>query len=252
MSGFVTLLGAGPGDPDLLTRRGLKRLAEADLVLYDALVCPELLDEAPRARKFFVGKRSKNHSVDQKTTETLMVRYAREGQRVVRLKCGDPYVFGRGGEEALILAREGIPFEVVPGVSSCIAAPQAAGIPVTHRGEASAFLCATGHDLDNFRSLMAGVRPGALTLVVLMGYRRRREIATSLIGLGWDEETPAALIAGATHSSQEVIRTDLVTLGTVNVEGEEAVTLVVGSVVAVGDLIAGREFHPATVAMGGR
>jgi uroporphyrin-III C-methyltransferase/precorrin-2 dehydrogenase/sirohydrochlorin ferrochelatase len=239
MAGRVTLLGAGPGDPDLITRRGLRRLAEADLVFYDALVAAELLDEAPKAQKIFVGKRSGNHAVDQRTIETLMVRHARDGKNVVRLKCGDPYVFGRGGEEAIAMRAAGVSFEVVPGVSSCIAAPQVAGIPVTHRGTAQAFVTVTGHDLESFRSVIAGLRADSVTLVVLMGYRNRGKIAASLVELGWSWDTPAALVAGATHDGQQTQRGTLRDLERFEIKNDGAVTLVVGRVVSIADAIAG-------------
>ena len=143
--GLVSLVGAGPGDPELLTARAHTRLAEADVVLYDALVSPAVLALASHARCLSVGKRHGRHSVSQDTINRLLVRGARRKQRLVRLKAGDPYVFGRGGEEALALAAAGLPFEVVPGVSSAIAAPALAGIPVTHRGLASGVLVISGH-----------------------------------------------------------------------------------------------------------
>src|SRR5206468_8336244 len=124
---------------ELLTVRALKRLRTADLVLNDALVQTDLLEIAPKSQRFYVGKRAGRHSIDQAGIHSLMIRAARRGQRVVRLKCGDPFVLGRGGEEALALARAGIPYEIIPGVSSAIAAPGLAGIPVTHRGLASGF-----------------------------------------------------------------------------------------------------------------
>ena len=132
--GFVSLVGAGPGDPDLLTRKAADRLADADLVLYDALVDPATLALAPTAQRVFVGKRAGRPQVRQEFIHWLMIRAARAGKKVVRLKGGDPFVFGRGGEEGLALAAAGISFEVVPGVSSAIAAAALAGIPVTHRG----------------------------------------------------------------------------------------------------------------------
>ena len=128
--GFVSLVGAGPGDPELLTLRAAARLREADLVLYDALAGREALALAPLARWFYVGKRARRRSIAQESIERLMIRAARRGERVVRLKCGDPFVLGRGGEEALALARAGVPYEVVPGVTSAVAAPALAGIPV--------------------------------------------------------------------------------------------------------------------------
>ncbi len=138
MTGHVSLVGAGPGDPDLLTVRAARALAAADLVLYDALVSAETLALAPRAQRFCVGKRAHRPSFRQETIHAVMIRAARRGKRVVRLKGGDPFVFGRGGEEALALRAAGVPFDVVPGISSAVAAPALSGIPVTHRGLASA------------------------------------------------------------------------------------------------------------------
>lgn len=242
MTGFVTLVGAGPGDPDLITRKGLRALGEATLVLYDALVAPELLDEAPRARRLYVGKRAGRHAMPQRAIERLLIRYARRGERVVRLKCGDPFVFGRGGEEALALQAAGIPFAVVPGVSSAVAAPLAAGIPVTHRAVASGFLCTTGHDVQAFAERLSGIVPGSVTLVVLMGYRNRAAIAQTLIERGYVPHTPAALVSGATSTGQDVTRCTLETLGEAAVADRRAVTLVIGSVV---DLSAAIGAHAA-------
>ena len=160
MKGFVSLVGAGPGDPDLLTLRAARALAAADLVLYDALVARETLDLAPRAQRFSVGKRAGRASMDQETINRLLVRAARRGKRVVRLKGGDPFVFGRGGEEALALVAAGVPCEVVPGVSSAVAAPALAGIPVTHRGLASAFVVVSGHAESAWRPVLDGLAPG--------------------------------------------------------------------------------------------
>ena len=146
MSGFVWLVGAGPGDPELLTRKAARVLAEADLVLYDALVAPAALDLAPRAQRFSVGKRAGRPSMRQETIHRLMIRAARRGQRVVRLKGGDPFVFGRGGEEALALARgRRRRSRWCPASSRAVAAPALAGIPVTHRGLASGFVVVSGH-----------------------------------------------------------------------------------------------------------
>jgi uroporphyrin-III C-methyltransferase/precorrin-2 dehydrogenase/sirohydrochlorin ferrochelatase len=139
MDGFVSLVGAGPGDPDLLTVKAVRRLEDADLVIHDALVEPAVLRHAARAQRFYAGKRCGRHSIGQDEIHRLLIRAARRGRRVVRLKCGDPFVFGRGGEEALALAAAGIPFEVIPGISSAVAAPGLAGIPVTHRGLVSGF-----------------------------------------------------------------------------------------------------------------
>ena len=143
----VALVGAGPGDPGLMTVRGLALLRRADVVVYDRLVDPKLLDETrPDAIRVFVGKASGAHTLPQPQINALLVRHARRGRRVVRLKGGDPFVFGRGGEEAEALAAAGIAFEVVPGVSAAVAVPAYAGIPVTHRGTASSFAVVTGHE----------------------------------------------------------------------------------------------------------
>ena len=145
-SGKVYLVGAGPGDPELITLKGLRCLRMADVVVYDRLVNLSLLDEAPSgAERVFVGKKTGCHSVKQEEIHVLLIHYARQGHLVVRLKGGDPFVFGRGGEEALALAQAGIPFEVVPGVSSAIAVPAYAGIPVTHRNHSSSVTIVTGH-----------------------------------------------------------------------------------------------------------
>ena len=195
--GRVTLVGAGPGDPELLTVRGARRLAEADLVLYDALSSEGMRDLAPGARWFFVGKRACRDSIGQDVLNRLMIKHALRGRHVVRLKCGDPFVFGRGGEEVLALGEAGIPVEVVPGLSTAIAAPALAGIPVTHRGLASSFAVITGHHEHTYGPLLDGFPPGALTLVVLMGVRQRAAIAARLVARGWSPSTPAALVMGA-------------------------------------------------------
>src|SRR6185295_12923899 len=150
--GHVSLVGAGPGDPGLLTRKAIARLRAADLVLYDALIDDRILRYARKAQRFFAGKRAGRHAMTQQTIHAVMIRAARRGRRVVRLKGGDPFVFGRGGEEMLALQQAGVPFDVVPGVTSAIAAPGLAGIPVTHRGVSSALLVVSGHDDAVFRS----------------------------------------------------------------------------------------------------
>ena len=158
-AGRVTLVGAGPGDPELLTVRGARRLAEADLVLYDALSSEAMRELAPGARWFYVGKRACRNSIDQDVLNRLMIKHALRGRHVVRLKCGDPFVFGRGGEEVLALGEAGIPVEVVPGLSTAIAAPALAGIPVTHRGLASSFAVITGHHEQTYGPLLDGFPP---------------------------------------------------------------------------------------------
>ncbi|MDX2023838.1 MAG: uroporphyrinogen-III C-methyltransferase [Deltaproteobacteria bacterium] len=197
LRGQVTLVGAGPGDPDLLTVRAVRRLADADLVLYDALSSPQARSLAPEARWFFVGKRAGRHSMSQATINRLMIREAQRGRHVVRLKSGDPFVLGRGGEEAEALLEAGIPFEVVPGVTSAIAAPALAGIPVTHRGLSTGFVVISGHAPSSYGPLFDSLAPGAVTVVVLMGLGERGAIADRLIARGWQPSTPVAVLLGA-------------------------------------------------------
>ncbi|MFL5366933.1 MAG: uroporphyrinogen-III C-methyltransferase, partial [Myxococcales bacterium] len=192
--GSVSLVGAGPGDPELLTMRAVARLRAADVVLYDALVDRAALRHAPQARWAFVGKRAGRPSISQRTIEKVMIRRALRGERVVRLKSGDPFVFGRGGEEALALAAAGVPCEVVPGVSSAVAGPALCGIPVTHRGVASAFLVVSGHAPSGFAAALGSLAPGAATIVVLMGLATRADTAGLLLSRGWDPETPSAVL----------------------------------------------------------
>src|SRR5947209_15094966 len=192
--GRVTLVGAGPGDPELLTVRGARRLSEADLVLYDALSSEGMRDLAPHARWFYVGKRACRNSIDQDVLNRLMIKHALRGRHVVRLKCGDPFVFGRGGEEVLALGAAGIPVEVVPGLSTAIAAPALAGIPVTHRGLASSFLVVTGHHEATYAPILDQLAPDSVTIVVLMGLGQRTRIAARLMARGWSAGTPAALV----------------------------------------------------------
>ena len=234
--GRVTLVGAGPGSADLLTVRGMPRLAEADLVLYDALSSEDMRGYAPGARWFFVGKRACRQSIPQDVLNRLLVRYARRGLNVVRLKCGDPFVFGRGGEEALALARAGIAFEIVPGVSTAVAAPALAGIPVTHRGLASSFAVLTGHHEETYGPLLDGFAPGSLTLVILMGLRQRAQLAARLIARGWSADTPAAVIVGAATPASWTWTGTLAAMNAVEVPPASAGApglLVIGAVVAV-------------------
>src|SRR5688572_1074101 len=195
MMGHVSLVGAGPGDPGLLTRTAVARLRAADLVLYDALVDEGVLRLARRAQRFFVGKRAGRHALSQEDINAVMIRAAKRGRRIVRLKGGDPFVFGRGGEEALALRAAGVPFDIVPGVTSAVAAPALAGIPVTHRGVSAAFLVVSGHDDEGFQSVVGTLRPNAVTLVVLMGAARSATIAAALVAYGWSPDTPAAIVA---------------------------------------------------------
>jgi uroporphyrin-III C-methyltransferase/precorrin-2 dehydrogenase/sirohydrochlorin ferrochelatase len=195
--GRVSLVGAGPGDPDLWTVGGVRRLQEADLVLYDALVDVGALRRATKAQCFCVGKRARRDSVPQETIHRLMIRAAKQGKRVVRLKGGDPFVFGRGGEEALALAMAGVPFEVVPGVTTAVAAAELAGIPVTHRGVASAFLVLAGHTSEAVDHTLRSVRPNTVSMVMMMGVGSRGDLASRLMAHGWSADTPAAIVCAA-------------------------------------------------------
>ena len=237
--GFVSLVGAGPGDPELMTGRALDRLARADLVLNDALVPEELVRLAPKARRFYVGKRAGRHSIDQEGIHRLMIRAARRGERVVRLKCGDPFVLGRGGEEALALEEAGVPFEVVPGLSSAVAGPALAGIPVTHRGLASGFVVVSGHAESAYAPILGSLAPGAATVVVLMGLGTRGALAGYLIARGWPAATPAAIVLGASHPGSASWTGTLETLGAaVLPDGELPGLLVIGEVVSLAATIA--------------
>src|SRR5262245_28248949 len=240
MTGHVSLVGAGPGDPGLLTRLAIVRLRRADLVLYDALVDDRVLRYARKAQKFFVGKRAGRHALSQASIETLMIKAARRGRRVVRLKGGDPFVFGRGGEEALALQRAGIPHDIVPGVTSAVAAPAAAGIPVTHRGLASGFVVLAGHDETAFETAIEPLMPNGLTIVVLMGLARSMAVAGRLIDRGWSRGTPAAVIVDAWTSDQQVWRGTLDQLAAepLDLDRSGAGTIVVGEVVRLGTVSA--------------
>ena len=231
--GFVSLVGAGPGDPDLWTVKAVRCIEGADLVLYDALTDAEALRRITHAQCFCVGKRAGRASVTQDTIHRLMVRAARQGKRVVRLKGGDPFVFGRGAEEAQALMDAGIPFEVVPGISSAIAAPELAGIPVTHRGVASGFMVLAGHTGEPLDAALAAVRPGSLTLVFMMALAARGQIAARLQALGWPATTPAAVVCGASTPEQWTWDGALAELGTCAPPDGLAGVLVVGDVVRV-------------------
>lgn len=238
MSGRVSLIGAGPGDPELLTLRAVRRLAEADVVLYDALVDRRVLELATRARCVDVGKRCGGRQVAQAATERLLLRLAKRGWKVVRLKGGDPFVFGRGGEEALALSRAGISWEVVPGLSSALAGPALCGIPVTHRGLSTALLVTSGHDLNAARTLLAELPPLGMTVVILMARSHRQELAQLLLDKKWPKETPAAVIQSASLPEQKQWLGTLAELADADGTGElldgAASLLVIGSTVALG------------------
>ncbi len=212
--GLVSLVGAGPGDPGLLTVRGRRRLLAADAVVYDRLAEPALPTDLPsRVQLFKVGKEAGNHPVPQSEIEALLIRLAREGKRVVRLKGGDPCVFGRGGEEAEALCAAGVPFEVVPGVTAGTAVPIYAGIPVTFRDEAVRVTLVTAHESAKKNGpqvrwdLLAG--DPCATLIGFMGVSALKNVGASLLAAGMDPEVPAALIERGTTSAQRVVRAPL-------------------------------------------
>jgi uroporphyrin-III C-methyltransferase/precorrin-2 dehydrogenase/sirohydrochlorin ferrochelatase len=230
--GFVSIVGAGPGDPELLTLKAVRRLEAADLVLYDALVSGEALRHARRAHCFFVGKRAGRPSVKQETIHRILIDAARSGRRVVRLKAGDPFVLGRGGEEVLALAEAGVPHEVIPGLSSALAAPALAGIPLTHRGLSAGFTVVSGHAEEAYRPILSGLRPGAATLVILMGVGTRSRIVELLRQVGWPASTPAAAVLGASTPEAFTWTGTLAELPAAPLDGHRAAgTLVVGEVV---------------------
>ncbi len=241
--GKVYLVGAGPGDPDLITRKGLRCLRMADVVIYDRLVSPELLDEAPlQARRIFVGKKPGCHAMKQEEIQSLLIHYARLGCRVVRLKGGDPFVFGRGGEEALALSQAGIPFEVVPGVSSAMAVPAYAGIPVTQRDYAASVTIVTGHEQKTQASPAinwdALAKTGG-TLVILMGVEAFAHITQRLLDGGLSPDTAAAVIQQGTVPQQRVVKGTLSNIAqraTAARIQSPAIT-VIGAVVALSDAL---------------
>jgi len=202
-TGTVYLVGAGPGDPDLITRKGARLLRQADVVVYDRLIPFELLEEArPEAELINAGKQPTRHRLAQADINALLIERALKGNNVVRLKGGDPFVFGRGGEEALACREFGIPFEVVPGVSSAFAVPAYAGIPLTQRGISSAFTVIAGYEdpakAGSSINYEAVAKLGG-TIVILMGVKNLPAITRQLIGQGLDADTPAAVIEwGAT------------------------------------------------------
>jgi uroporphyrinogen III methyltransferase/synthase len=232
--GKVYLVGAGPGDPELITRKGQRVLATADVIVYDRLANPRLLRHArPEAERIYVGKRSAAYSVPQTEITDLLLAHARRGRIVCRLKGGDPFVFGRGGEEAEALVAAGIPFEVVPGVSSAIGVPAYAGIPVTHRGLSATLGIVTGHeDASRPGSLLhwEEIAGGMDTIVFLMGVKNLPHIVSRLLAAGRSPETPIALIRWGSYPGQETVT---------------------GTLATILDQLAGRDFGPPAVTVVG-
>ncbi|HSH92697.1 MAG TPA: uroporphyrinogen-III C-methyltransferase [Roseimicrobium sp.] len=239
--GTVYLVGAGPGDAGLLTLRGAELLKRADVVVYDALVNPDLLRLAPKgAEIIYGGKRAKDHAIPQDELNKLLVVKAREGKCVVRLKGGDPYIFGRGGEEAQELVSAKVPFEVVPGISSIVAAPNYAGIPITHRDHCSSFMVITGHEDPTKEETSLDWKqiastPG--TKIVLMGVERIRIIADELVTNGMAPKTPVAMVRWGTTGRQQSIEGTLATIAdVVEKQGFKAPAVtIIGGVVSLRD-----------------
>jgi uroporphyrin-III C-methyltransferase len=234
VTGKVSLVGAGPGDPGLITVRGLRLLREAQVVVYDQLVNPVLLEEAPvDAERIFVGKQAGRHCIAQSEINSVLINYAQRGFDVVRLKGGDPFVFGRGGEEAEALADVGVPFEIVPGVSSAVAVPAYAGIPLTHRDYASSFAVVTGHEAIKSKSSVdwAKLSTAVDTLVILMGLHNLPLIVAKLVANGRSADTPVAVIHQGTTEQQKTV------VGTLADIAEKSATLKAPALIVVGDVV---------------
>lgn len=206
MIGKVYLVGAGPGDAELITVKGLKCIQKADVILYDRLVNKELLSYAKESVELiYAGKLPNYHALKQETINAFLVKYAKKGKTVVRLKGGDPFIFGRGGEEASYLVERGVPFEVVPGITSGIAAPAYAGIPVTHREFSSSFAFVTGHCKEEDTVKWESLAKGIDTLAIYMGVNNLPYIRHQLLSNGKDQDTPVALIHYGTTEQQKTV-----------------------------------------------
>jgi len=240
--GEVYLVGTGPGDPDLLTFRALRLMQQADVVLYDRLIGDGVLNLVRRdASRIYVGKMKKDHSVAQEEISEMLIRLARQGKRVLRLKGGDPFVFGRGGEEIETLAENGITFQVIPGITAANGCATYAGIPLTHRDHAQGYIVVTGHEKDgqlnlNWESL---IQPRQ-TVVIYMGLTSLGTITQGFLSHGADPETPAAVIENGTRAGQRVIAGTLETLPGKSVEADikSPALIIIGSVVTLRDKLA--------------
>jgi uroporphyrin-III C-methyltransferase len=241
--GTVWLVGAGPGDPGLWTLHALRALEQADVILHDALVAPEILELAgPGAHLEAVGKRAGRKNPKQLQINQRLIELARQDFRVVRLKGGDPLVFGRGGEEALALAAAGVPLRIVPGITAGCGALAYAGIPATHRGRAQSVAFVTGHHAGGGEARdvdWAALAQGAQTLVLYMALQRLPTIAQALLAAGRDPHDPVALLSDATTARQQVRRTTLGEAAAVasQVDRARATLIVIGPVVGLSDLL---------------
>jgi uroporphyrin-III C-methyltransferase len=241
LTGKVFLVGAGPGDPELLTRKAERIIKGADVVLYDKLVDERILALIPtKTKRIDVGKDPSHHKLPQRAINELLSSYAQAGKTVVRLKGGDPYVFGRGGEEAEELAAHGIAVEVVPGISSAVAVPAYAGIPVTHRKHASTLTIITGHEAVGNEQQWDVLAQLEGTLIILMGVGTMQKNVANLLAYGKHEKTPAAVIARGTTRDQKVV---VGTLGTIVCEANKAgveapAVMIIGEVVKLRNVLA--------------
>ena len=250
-TGRVALIGAGPGDAELITLKGARLLGEADVVIYDNLVSPGVMDlVAPTAERIFVGKMAGHHTLPQEEINQLLVRLAREGKQVVRLKGGDPFIFGRGGEELEELLEAGVPFEVVPGITAACGAGAYAGIPLTHRDYAQSVVFATGHRRAGESALDwdALARPHQ-TAVIYMGVGMLQSHCAALVAHGRAASTPAALVENGTTPRQRIVVGTLETLPAKAVEAgiRPPALLIVGEVVSLAGKLAW--FSPAGAAV---
>jgi len=239
MPGEVALVGTGPGDPELLTIRALRLMQQADVVLYDNLVSTQVMElVAPAAQRIYVGKERNRHTMRQEAINELMVDLARAGNRVVRLKGGDPFIFGRGGEEIETLSAQGVTFQVVPGITAAAGVAAYAGIPLTHRDHAQACMLVTGHLRDGSMNLdwPALARPRQ-TLVCYMGFLGLSELCAKLVEHGLPDTTPAAIVQQGTQQSQRVVTGTLATLPALASEARLAppTLIIVGDVVRLRD-----------------
>jgi len=235
-NGKVYLVGSGPGDPELLTIKALRLIKEADVIVYDQLPGPEILASLPKSAELIdVGKYAGDHTLSQDEINRLLVDYASQGKMVVRLKGGDPYLFGRGGEEALELREAGIEFEVVPGITSAIAVPACAGIPITHRDNASMVTIITGHEQKKEGSMLdwEWLSRSLGTLVILMGVSTLGTYIPELMRYGSDPDTPVAIIERGTRDDQVVTTGSLSTI--VNIAKDRGVKA--PAIVVIGDVV---------------
>ena len=231
--GKVYIVGAGPGDPELLTIKALKVIRKADVILYDRLINPEILFHAkPGCELVYVGKEDGKHILEQEKINFLLYEFAKNNDTVVRLKGGDPFVFGRGGEEAIFLKEKGIPFEIVPGITSAISVPLYAGVPVTQRGVASSFAVVTGHgSKGQFPDINWDALAGIDTVIFLMGVSNRQKIAQNLIKAGKNPDTPVIFIEKGTTNEQKEIESTLKEVAEGKVKVHPPAIFLVGEVV---------------------